>query len=433
MDGATDIDEATDQAIPNDTIAGANEEIRQHRLSGVEAPWYQGWEITDEKRQYFRDKAVNSAAAKRLAMQGDGPEPIHEINVPNLRPEDLMPQQKASGLRALSLFSGGGGLDLGYDRAGYEHVASFEILEHAAETLQRNRKDWSVFTGDDGDVTAIDWREYAGEVDIVHGGPPCQPFSVAGRQQGEADVRDMFPEFVRCVLEISPRAFMAENVAAVGKPKFAGYVQETIYKPLSKLYDVHQFELSAEDFGVPQARRRVFFVGIRKGEAATRYVPPTPTHSAAHLTGAPEQLGAGDLRPTMGAREALGLPDIGFDALSPTLRSGLSSPRKTTSILNSTSAKRVWDTLQIWPNGVAKTREAARAFVPECQHFRLSIADCGVLQGFPEDWTFPEFVYKAVGQIGNSVAPPVGYQVAMSIRQVLILVLPGTSMKERQQ
>jgi len=416
---ATDIQEVTDQAIPDALTEGTAEDVRQHRLSGVEAPWYQGWDITDEKRQYFRDKAINSAAAKRLAMQGGGPEPIHDINVPNLLPQDLMPQQTASGLRALSLFSGGGGLDLGYDRAGFGHVASFEILEHAAETLQRNREHWDVFTGDDGDVTAVDWLEYAGKVDVVHGGPPCQPFSVAGRQQGVDDVRDMFPEFVRCVLEISPRAFMAENVAAVGKPKFAGYVQETIYEPLRAFYDVHQFELSAEAFGVPQARRRVFFVGIRKGEGAKFYVPPAATHSAARLTGQQEQLGSLDLAPTMGAREALGLPNIGFDALSPTLRSGLSSPRKTTSILNSTSAKRVWDELQIWPNGVAKTRAAARAFVPECQHFRLSVADCGVLQGFPEDWTFPEFVYKAVGQIGNSVAPPVAYQVALSIRQAL--------------
>lgn len=330
-----------------------------------------------------------------------------------------MPQRSANGLSALSLFSGGGGLDLGFERAGYEHVASYEVLDHAAETLQRNRPNWTVYSGDDGDVTAVDWREFRGAVDVVHGGPPCQPFSVAGRQQGRSDVRDMFPEFVRCVLEVRPRAFVAENVAAIAKAKFSAYVQQTIFDPLSLDYEIHRFVLSADGFGVPQARRRVFFVGIRRAENARQYLPPKPTHSAGHLTGEPPRLEDLDLIPTMGAREALGLPRTGFDALAPTLRSGLSSPRKTTSILNSASAKRVWDQLEIWPNGVAKSREAARSFVPECGHFRLSVPDCGVLQGFPEDWTFPEFVYKAVGQIGNAVAPPVAYQVALSISETL--------------
>ncbi len=130
-------------------------------------------------------------------MRGEGLAPVHEVNQPKLNPEDLMPQLPTNGLRSLSLFSGGGGLDLGFDRAGFQHTASYEVLEDAGKTLKRNRSNWTVFSSDAGDVRNVDWTPYRGQVDVIHGGPPCQPFSVAGRQEGKQDDRDMFPEFVR--------------------------------------------------------------------------------------------------------------------------------------------------------------------------------------------------------------------------------------------
>ena len=121
----------------------------------------------------------------------------------------------------------------------------------------------------------------------------------------------------------------------------------------------------------------------------------------------------------MGAREALGLPGIGYDALAPTIRSTLTGPRHTTSILSSVSAQKLWAELQIWPNGVSATREKAHQFVSPNEHFRLSVADCSILQGFPEEWRFYGPVYKALGQVGNSVAPPMAYRVATAIAQAL--------------
>jgi DNA (cytosine-5)-methyltransferase 1 len=121
----------------------------------------------------------------------------------------------------------------------------------------------------------------------------------------------------------------------------------------------------------------------------------------------------------MGVREALGLPGIGFDAVAPTIRSGLTGPRHTTSILNSVTALKVWGRLQIWPNGVAPTRERASAYVTNNGHFRLSVQDCMVIQGFPADWPISEPVYFALGVIGNAVAPPMAYQLAKSIAAAL--------------
>ena len=326
-----------------------------------------------------------------------------------------MPQLANNGLRALSLFSGCGGLDLGFDRAGHQHVASFEILADAAATLVKARPEWEVHGGADGDVTTVDWRRWRNLVDVVHGGPPCQPFSNAGRQAGKDDSRDMWPELVRCVLAVRPRAFIAENVPALASAKFSEYVRTQILEPLAPRYRIRMLRLRAHDFGVPQARQRVVFVGFARAADDRRFVEPQPTH----VWNEPATLEASGLRRCMGLREALGLPDVGFDALSPTIRSGLTGPRHTTSILNSVAAARTFARLEVWGSGVAPTRERARAFVVKNGHFRLSVPDIAVLQGFPEDWPLVGATYMQLGQLGNAVPPPMAYAVASSVSAAL--------------
>jgi DNA (cytosine-5)-methyltransferase 1 len=392
--------------------------------------WHQGWEITEEEREVYRERSKASSQAKAKALRGEGHKPIHPINVPRLNPEYLMPQLADHGMRSLSLFSGGGGLDLGFERAGFSHVASYDTLESAGVTLGNLRPQWKVFSGLEGDVTKVDWRQYHGLVDVIQGGPPCQPFSVAGRQKGKEDSRDMFPEFVRAVLEIEPIAFVAENVTALVSKKFNSYVQEVIERPLSQKYKLSKFILTAPSFGIPQIRKRVFFVGFKDGRIAANYQPPLPTHYWHHLPtnqsissvqldlfSVPDH--TKNLQRCLGVREALGLPDIGFDALSPTIRSSLTGPRHTTSVLSSVSAQKVWEKLKIWPNGVASNREQAHLFVPKNHHFRLSVADCAILQGFPDSWQISGAVYMALGQIGNAVSPPMAYRVAASVGQAL--------------
>ncbi|MDD9960558.1 MAG: DNA cytosine methyltransferase [Gammaproteobacteria bacterium] len=323
-----------------------------------------------------------------------------------------MPERESRGLAALSLFSGGGGLDYGFERAGFAHVASFDVLDVCGETLRANRPSWTVFSGSSGDVSTTEFAGFAGSVDVVHGGPPCQPFSVAGKQSGGCDRRDMWPSFIRAIRTIRPAAFVAENVPGLLGRRFDNYVEETIVGPLSQHYNITSFRLSASAFGVPQERRRVFFVGFKSAAAALRYTVPAATH------GDQGELFSVRSR-TLGARAALGLDGTGFDCFAPTLRSGFTGPRKTTSILNSKASQRVWEQLRIWPNGVQDSREAAIRFPPENGHFRLAVQDCGLLQGFPEDWRFAGAVYQVIGQIGNSVCPPVAYAVANSIADAI--------------
>jgi DNA (cytosine-5)-methyltransferase 1 len=386
------------------------------------------YHVTETRREQYRQVSNASRVAKQQALAGLGPTPIHAVNTPAFDPHALMPQLYPNGLRALSIFSGGGGLDIGFEKAGFTHVASHDILPICAQTISTNRPTWSVFGGSSGDVTQIDWTPYTNRVEVLHGGPPCQPFSVAGHQSGEHDPRDMWPEFVRAVQTIKPPAFVGENVLGLLDPKFRPYITRSILEPLQD-YRILTLSLNAADFGVPQTRQRVFLVGFRSLDAARRFKAPSATHrhsSKRHRSTPCIQLSLLDsqdeviMPTTMGVRKALGLPDIGFDDLAPTLRSGFTGPRNSTSIVNSVASLRTWDRLAIWPHGVAPSRDAASMYVTKNGGFRLSVQDCALLQGFPDDWTIVGPVYKSLGQIGNSVAPPVAYMVASAVAGALL-------------
>lgn len=371
------------------------------------------YELTEEQRDRYRAIATRSRQRKETLLRRNlNKPPKSPLGDERFDPLDLMPQLEQNGLTCLSLFSGGGGLDFGFERAGFEHVASFELLDVCGETLRGNRPYWDVRSGsDNGDVTNARFTQFRG-VDVVHGGPPCQPFSIAGKQAGADDPRNMWGDFVRCVLQTRPRAFIAENVPGLLDKKFESFVQQVIIDPLAENYTIFKFRLAAHDFGVPQARRRVFFVGFRAARDAARFQEPQPTH------GDVEGL-FGPLLPRNTARKSLGLPNIDYDVVAPTLRSGFTGPRNTTGVLNSKAALKVWNDLKIWPNGVQQSHAMACAFPPENGHFRLSVADCAILQGFPEQWKFAGAVYQALGQIGNSVCPPVAFAVAKEVAKAL--------------
>jgi len=378
--------------------------------------------LTDEKRDEYRRISHESRLAKLAAEQGLHVA-VHPTNTPNLDPNILMPELDSNDLSCLSLFSGGGGLDLGFDRAGYSHQASYELIPICKETLLKNNPNWLVFGGPEaGDVTNINWNAYKGATDVLHGGPPCQPFSIAGEQQGSNDERNMWGEFCRAVNTIKPKAFIAENVLGLLSPKFEGFVKKYILEQLQD-YSIVKFEMHASNFGVPQIRRRVFFVGFREKKSLAKFTVPEPTHAWDHLGHENMHL-SGSLfnsaeQRTNGVRYALGLDCIGFDNLAPTIRSAFTGKRNTTSVLNSSAGQKSWGDMKIWPNGVQETREKASCFPAKNGHFRLSVQDVALIQGFPENWVFSGAVYQKLGQIGNSVAPPVAYQVAKNVAAAL--------------
>lgn len=161
-------------------------------------------------------------------------------------------------MRSLDLFSGVGGLTRGLEQAGVKTLAAFESDRSACESFQANFPDVEVFRGDVRDVDFSDWR---GDVDLVVGGPPCQPFSVAGRQLSSLDPRDCVPEFIRAVSQSEPRVFLMENVAGLSAPRHRAYLSSVIESLASLGYEVHASVLDAADYGVPQFRKRLFIIG----------------------------------------------------------------------------------------------------------------------------------------------------------------------------
>ena len=165
-------------------------------------------------------------------------------------------------LTCVEICAGAGGQALGLALAGFTHVALVEYEEDYCKTLKLNRPEWNVICAD---VHDFDGKPYQG-VDLLAGGVPCPPFSVAGKQLGKDDERDLFPEAIRLIKEIEPRAVMLENVRGFLDASFDEY-RKHILKSIEMLeYDAQIKLLNASDFGVPQLRPRVVIVAIRKDE-----------------------------------------------------------------------------------------------------------------------------------------------------------------------
>jgi len=191
-------------------------------------------------------------------------------------------------MKVISLFSGAGGLDIGFEQAGFEIVVAVEADPACCNTLRKNRPSLTVFEGDVSEITGAEILKAAGlkrsEAALVIGGPPCQSFSLAGKRMGLDDKRgSMILEFSRLVHEILPKAFLMENVKGMlnwqnGKAIEAvlnEFKNPALYKGKEYIYDISYSVLNAADYGVPQRRERLFIVGNRLGK---KFEFPEPTH-----------------------------------------------------------------------------------------------------------------------------------------------------------
>ncbi|CAH5470691.1 DNA cytosine methyltransferase [Enterobacter cloacae] len=188
-------------------------------------------------------------------------------------------------INTLGFFSGGGGLDLGFSAAGFNIILSSDIDAHSCETLKLNQKKKSYIKEHPvlcEDVRKIDKNTIEGvigsqQIDFVIGGPPCQSFSVFGRRKGLDDPRgNLVFEYVRLIKELNPRGFLFENVAGL-KSIHGGELYKELAKVLSMdgKYKISAHEYEVAEYGVPQFRKRIFFIGSRDG----KIIPPMiPTH-----------------------------------------------------------------------------------------------------------------------------------------------------------
>ncbi|MFE3837163.1 DNA cytosine methyltransferase [Pseudogemmobacter sonorensis] len=307
-------------------------------------------------------------------------------------------------MRSVELCAGAGGQALGLERAGFGHEALVEIDPHACQTLRLNRPAWDVR---EGDLRAFDGRPFAG-VELLAGGVPCPPFSVAGKQLGKNDERDLFPEALRLVDEIRPQAVMLENVRGFLDAVFVDY-RQSLKKKLTKLGYVADWRLlNASHFGVPQLRPRVVIVAIRKA-FSDRFEWPDEQHHNPPTVGAVLQ----DLMAARGWPGAAPWAERA-DEIAPTIVGG--SKKHGGPDLGPTRARAAWATLGV--NGKTLAEEA-----PEPDFVgmpRLTVRMVARLQGFPDDWHFHGRKTAAYRQVGNAFPPPVaeavGRQIAAAIR-----------------
>ena len=310
---------------------------------------------------------------------------------------------KRSGLTTLELCAGAGGQALGYEQAGVGHAALVEIDKHACATLRLNRPDWTVI---EQDLNLFSGAAYKG-VDIISGGLPCPPFSVAGKQLGARDERNLFPAMIRLVDEIRPRAVMIENVRGILDAVFEDY-RQYVGGELRKLgYEPAWKLMNASDFGVSQLRPRVVFVALRR-EYSDRFAWPDPAKTPAPSVGAL----VGDL---MAANGWPGAPAWreGANEIAPTVVGG--SIKHGGPDLGPTRARKAWAALGVDGLGLANDAPAPDfAGVP-----RLTVRMVARVQGFPDDWTFTGGKTAQYRQVGNAFPPPFARAIASSLRAAL--------------
>ena len=301
---------------------------------------------------------------------------------------------------SFEMCAGAGGQALGLETAGFEHVGLVEIDHHACATLRLNRPKWDVF---EHDLEAFDGRAFRG-VDLLAGGLPCPPFSVAGKQLGKADERNLFPAALRLVDETRPKAVMIENVRGILDPVFTEY-RQFISNTLKKLgYTTEWRLLNASDFGVPQLRPRVVCVAIRDDLAVGFHWPETAGNKARTV--------GETLIDLMGSNGWQGSKAWASqaNAIAPTVVGG--SKKHGGPDLGPTRARMAWAQLGVDGKGIADAPpEAGFEGSP-----RLTVRMVARLQGFPDEWTFAGKKTASYRQVGNAFPPPVACAVANAIR-----------------
>lgn len=304
-------------------------------------------------------------------------------------------------MRVVSLFSGAGGLDLGFKMAGHEIIWANDLYEDAVETYKHNLGDHIVCE----DISKIDADEIP-ECDIIIGGFPCQGFSVANMKRHESDERNaLYKQLIRVIDAKKPKFFLAENVK--GLTNLAkGTVFQMILSDFSALgYKVSYRVLNAADYGVPQTRQRVIIIGVRN-DIDFEYIFPNPTNSKDGEDGLPKWVSVGEAMSV--------IPD-------PDLPNNLPNHdySKYKLQFNGYLGHRALDPEKPAPTVTARGDNKGGVVIlphPNAQR-RMSCRELAAVQSFPLDYEFFGNRSSVYRQIGNAVPPLLGYAVANVFNQ----------------
>lgn len=328
-------------------------------------------------------------------------------------------------MKLISLFSGAGGLDLGFKKAGFEVLIANEYDKSIWKTYEKNHKNPLIR----GDIRQIESSVFPDDCDGIIGGPPCQSWSEAGALRGIDDARgQLFYEFIRLLKDKQPKFFVAENVSGMMAKRHTEAVQNIIhhFESAGKGYNVYIQMLNANDFNVPQDRQRVFYIGFRRDLEITNFLFPTPIKTKLTLKDAIWDL------------KSNAIPALEKNKTNGTTCSVLNHEYFTGSfstIFMSRNRVRTWEqpsfTIQasgrqapLHPQAplMEFVEKNLRKFVEGSEHLyrRLSVRECARIQTFPDDF---KFYYTSLDtgykMIGNAVPVNLAYAVAQQIMEYL--------------
>lgn len=373
-------------------------------------------------------------------------------------------------MRSVELFSGCGGLALGLSRAGFHHDLMIEWDADATATILYNRargirhvREWPI---QKADVRAVDWHRFA-NLNLVAGGPPCQPFSIGGKHRGQDDSRDMWPEAIRAVRETRPQAFLFENVRGLVRPMFADYLRwitahlkhpeitrntgeshasHTLRLESTKRsasYDVIVMQVNAADFGAAQKRHRVIVAGIRRDlQASLESI--LPSHSRESLLW--DQWVSGEYWKRHGLKSPAGGPPLAARATIERLKKagirpdekpwvtvrdalvGLGEPSgKANHVLQEGARTYPGHTGSVLDEP-AKALKAGDHGVPGGENMMVldnggvryfTIREAARLQGLPDTYLFPCSWSESMRQLGNAVPSQLSEALGLWIKETL--------------
>lgn len=362
-------------------------------------------------------------------------------------------------LTGIEIFSGAGGLAKGLQESGIRHRALIEWNKDACETLRKNFDESSVY---EGDVREFDFLSYSG-VDIIAGGPPCQPFSLGGKANGYDDSRDMFPSAIQAIRQLKPKAFIFENVKGLLRESFRDYYDYIILQlqypdiPLGETdwrrnfaylkmavrhykglkYAVTYKLVNAADYGVPQKRERVIIVGFRS-DLNVKWAFPLPTHSEDALLWS--QFVTGEywrkhkvectysntkvLKEKRSLTEKYGLwapellpwvtiRDVTSDLTCDDSRVSKAYPGHTGSFIDEPSK-----TIKAGVHGVPGGENMVRLSDGNVRYF--TVEEAKRIQSFPDDYSITGSWTESMRQLGNAVPVQLAYVVGKSVVDALI-------------
>lgn len=336
---------------------------------------------------------------------------------------DSHPVQKDSsfsGITAIELFAGAGGCALGMEEAGLNTVEYVEFDKTACDTLRKNRPNWNVVCSD---IHNVSFKQYKGKVDVVTGGFPCQAFSYAGKKLGFEDTRGtLFHELARCIQEVEPKMFFAENVRGLVSHDH-GRTLQTILDVFTSLgYDVQYKILNAAYYGVGQKRERTIIIGIRKDLSdKIHFEYPKPEKRMTTLREALK-----DCPPSEGEtyserkREVLDLVPPGgcwVDLPEDIAKAYMGKSYYSGGGRRGMARRISWDEPSLTLTCSPSQKQTERCHPDETRPF--TVREYARIQSFPDDWEFCGGIGDQYKQIGNALPVELARRICVQIKKAL--------------